>query len=295
MGALGGIFSILSYCYFFIIFLEFTAFIVNAGKQLSWNGNMLSAESQATFSMLFPYNIDYPVNPAEAGSVMWNLFIDCALLLAWTVPHSILARPDVKTKFGADPSDKAGLYRSVYVFIATSTLHLFMRFWQPLYATEKVAPVWDVSSDPLWNKVLICGYLFGVLWLLSATFAIDHFELTGIKQATGFDLYALCGLSVEGFTSRWHYGLVRHPIMTGWFLMFFCVPTMTVNHLFFSIGMSAFIISEVKFYEEPRLKDAFPIEYGRYQRNTGAYCPMPFMNQRKDDTFTPLVEREHEN
>lgn len=282
------IISILAYLYFFVIFLEFIAFGINAGKGLTWNDNVLSPEGQKTFSTFFPYNIDYPFEPTFQLSSNWACVANIVNILLWTIPHSVLARPDVKTMVGADPTDQTGIYRSFYVLFATATLHTFMQFWQPMFVDK--APLWDFSKDPLWNMVLTCGYLAGVLFLLSATFAIDHMELVGIKQTTGVDVYGMAGVRAEGFTNRLHYRFIRHPIMTGWLVMFFCVPTMTWNHLLMSVCLSAFIFAEVKFFEEPRLKENFGAQYATYMRNTGSYCPMPFIGMRKrDDAFTPLV------
>jgi len=43
-------------------------------------------------------------------------------------------------------------------------------------------------------------YAFGVFWLLTATMAVDHFELFGIKQSTGIDVMAKVGLGTNGFS-----------------------------------------------------------------------------------------------
>jgi len=279
---LGSIISLLIYVYFLLILLEFTAFLVNAGKGLTWNGNVLGYGAHATFSMLFPYNIDYAYDPTLGLPSHWPLVLNLLNLGLWIIPHSVLARPDVKKMMGADPTDKTGMYRSYYVLFSSVTLHLLMHFWQPMYMSS--APLWDVSHSPVWNKVFICGYMAGFVWLVSATFAIDHFEFWGVKQATGIDLYGMVGWSVNGFTRRLHYSLIRHPVMTGWFLMFFIAPTMTWNHLLFSLCMSLFILFDVKLFEEPRLLDNYPTEYPQYMKTTGAYCPMPFIcGGRKGD------------
>jgi len=283
-------FATASYLYFLVILLQFIAFSINAGKELSWNGSLVGAETLETFSTYFPYNIDFAYDPTLSFTPAVAFIANMVSMCLWAIPHSVLARPDVKKMVGADPMDKTGIYRSLYVFFAALTWHLMMHFWQPVYTSG--APVWDVSQNPIWNKLLICGYVAGILWLVTATFAIDHMELVGIKQGTGIDIYGMAGLSVEGFTTRLHYRFIRHPIMTGWFFLFFSIPTMTWNHLLFSVCMTTYIHIAVKFFEEPRMKDNFGVEYKAYMRNTGSYCPMPFIGGRKDESFTPLMEED---
>ncbi len=53
--------------------------------------------------------------------------------------------------------------------------------------------------------------------------------------------------------TRAHYSLVRHPIMTGFFIMFLGVPKMTYNHMFFSLSCIAYILLAVYLLEEPDL------------------------------------------
>ncbi len=96
-------------------------------------------------------------------------------------------------------------------------------------------------------------YAFGFLWTLTATLAIDHFELFGIKDSTGVDIMDKVGLGVTGFKVRAHYSLCRHPIMTGFFMMFTFIPRMTYNHVFFSVGCIVYILIAVRFFEEPDL------------------------------------------
>lgn len=284
-------FAIVAYLYFLVILLQLVAFSINAGKELSWNGSLVGAGTLETFRTYFPYNIDYAYDTTLAYHPVMALIANMVSMSLWIIPHSLLARPEVKRMFGADPMDKTGIYRSCYVFFATLTWHVMMHFWQPAYTSS--APVWDVSENPIWNKLLICGYVAGILWLVTATFAIDHMELVGIKQGTGIDIYRMAGVSVEGFTTRLHYRLMRHPMMTGWFFIFFSIPTMTWNHLLFSVVMTTYIHVAVKFFEEPRMQDHFGVEYKTYMRTTGSYCPMPFIGgKKKDESFTPLMEED---
>ena len=83
---------------------------------------------------------------------------------------------------------------------------------------------------------------------------------------------AKLGLGVNGIVIRAHYELCRHPIMTGFFMMFTFVPEMTYNHLFFSISCIVYILIAVKFFEEPQLLEEF-VEYKDYMETTPTYCP----------------------
>ena len=61
------------------------------------------------------------------------------------------------------------------------------------------------------------------------------------------------GLKDE-FVLRAHYHLCRHPMMTGFFFVIFITPMMTINHLFFAVCVTIYILVAVKFYEEPDLR-----------------------------------------
>lgn len=113
-----------------------------------------------------------------------------------------------------------------------------------------------------------------MLFVLSATFAIDHFELFGIKQGTGLDIYGKLGIGFgDKFTTRLHYRLIRHPIMTGFFIMFIFCPRMSVNHAIWSVCCITYILLAVKLLEERDLKKAHP-EYAQYMDETCAFVPL---------------------
>ena len=118
-------------------------------------------------------------------------------------------------------------------------------------------------------------YAVGSLWLVTSTFAIDHGDLFGITQGTGFDIYKKLGIGTNGnFVSRLHFHYCRHPIMWGFFCIFFITPMMTVNHLFFAVSLSIYIVISVKLFEEPDLRSWFPKEYPVYEKTTPAFCPI---------------------
>ena len=93
---------------------------------------------------------------------------------------------------------------------------------------------------------MIGGYLFGVLWLVSSTFAIDHFELFGLRQGLGMG--ELLKFVPEGFVTILHYRLVRHPIMTGFFIMLFSIVEFTAGRVFIAAFISSYILVWYKTY-----------------------------------------------
>ena len=70
------------------------------------------------------------------------------------------------------------------------------------------------------------------IWKLkkvSSTYALDHYELFGLRQGLKMgDMLKAPGTG-ENFVTLMHYKLVRHPIMTGFFIMFWSVPIMTMG------------------------------------------------------------------
>ena len=150
--------------------------------------------------------------------------------------------------------------------------HLRTATWEPLLTSFE--PLWDLTNNNVTLALSMLGVVFGTLWLVSATFAIDHFDLFGVKQGTGYDVYKWFGCEIsETFSKRLHLQYVRHPIYTGFFLVFFVTPLMTLNHLVFAVTGGAYIVAAVAYLEEPDLRAAHP-EYAEYAKNTPAFCPM---------------------
>ena len=163
------------------------------------------------------------------------------------------------------------MYRTVYVATAALLMHLKVISWEPLMTG--FGPLWDISGNRWSLGVTMALALCAFLWLVSATFAIDHFDLFGIKQGTGLDIYKKLGLAIgDTFSARLHHQLVRHPIYLGFLLIFFLTPIMTLNHLLFSLVSTIYIILATKFLEEPDLLEKHP-EYAEYVK-AGACCPL---------------------
>ncbi len=129
--------------------------------------------------------------------------------------------------------------------------------------------VWDVTWPPgrigLW-------ILFGLGWavVFSATFMINHFDLFGLRQV----YLASRGRPYTdlNFRTPLLYRFVRHPIMLGFIIAFWAIPTMTVGHLVFAVATTAYILIALQF-EEHDLGTALGDQYREYRRRVPMLIP----------------------
>ena len=142
-----------------------------------------------------------------------------ALLLLFAVQHTVMARPWFKRRWVPAPAERA-----TFVLCANLALVLLFWLWRPLPGT-----VWRVPQPSA--GALIALYAAGWVVAISATFAISHADLFGLRQAF---LHARRAVyRPPAFTRRGLYRFVRHPLMTGFLLIFWAAPTMSAGHLLF--------------------------------------------------------------
>lgn len=263
--------SFAAFGYFWYVFTQCAAFMINLGHF------SFVTDYVPIVQTIFPYSLDHQsMESAIGGDPLIAAFVANVLLLGFfAIPHSLFARPAMKKILG-EPEANSGqrsLYRTVYVLQSSLALHLLMRYWQPVL--PDAAPVWDLlSPGHAAGIVLVVLYLVAAVWTITSLFALDHFELLGVKQGSGIDIMAKLGFQpLQGLVVRAHYSLCRHPIMVGFFGLFFLVPVMTWNHVFFSVSCTTYILLAVTFLEEPDLYRAFPDEYSKYAQTVPAYCP----------------------
>ncbi|WP_349258612.1 methanethiol S-methyltransferase [Steroidobacter sp.] len=201
------------------------------------------------------------IDAAPSISVGKAIAIDIALLAAFALQHSIMARPAFKrwwTRFVPAPAE-----RSTYVLFSSLALILLFWLWQPIGAV-----IWQVDH-PVGKAVLYAGYASGWVLLLIATFLINHFDLFGLRQSW---LYFVGRPYTEiPFRTPGLYKVVRHPLYVGWLLAFWCTPTMTAAHLLFAVMTTAYILIAIQF-EEHDLTHTFP-EYASYRQRVPALIP----------------------
>jgi len=211
-------------------------------------------------NILAPQTIDFGP-PASLGAA---LAIDVALILAFAMQHSVMARPAFKdwwTRLVPTPVE-----RSTYVLASCLVLIALMAWWRPINGM-----IWNVSNPVGWWCVTL---LFVSGWLLVplVSLAISHLDLFGVRQVWLF-------LTNRPYTSLpfrtpLPYNLVRHPLYVGWALAFWATPTMTLGHLLFAVLMSVYMFAASR-VEERDLIAYFGAAYEDYRRRVPAFLPLP--------------------
>jgi protein-S-isoprenylcysteine O-methyltransferase Ste14 len=211
-----------------------------------------------TGNLLVPKSIDTPTSTAFAPALAINL----ALLLAFGLSHSIMARPAFKrvwTRLIPPPIE-----RSTYVLVSCVMVGLLMWQWRSMGAV-----IWDVQN-PIGRGVLWA--LFAAGWLLgpAVSMMINHFDLFGTRQVW---LY-LKGREYESlpFRTPMLYARVRHPLYIGWALAFWATPTMTVGHLLYAVVLTGYM-GLAALVEERDLVAHFGDHYESYRRNVPRFIP----------------------
>ena len=190
----------------------------------------------------------------DVGALLQNI----GLLALFGLQHSGMARSSFKAKLKSRVPQVPE--RNLYVASSGLVTLAIVFFWQPINT-----PVWEASSQ-IGSWLLWGGYLSGLVILLAGFIAIDPLELMGLRQS------GWAKPSQQSFRLSWLHQRVRHPIYTGFLLVFWMTPTMTLGHLLFAVGMSAYIRVGI-FYEEKDLLNRFPEDYLRYKRHVPMLLP----------------------
>jgi methanethiol S-methyltransferase len=243
------VYAIMSYAVFLVSFLWAVGFV----------GNYLVTKS-----------IDVGGRTNLSGAIV----VDLLLLGLFAIQHSFMARPAFKQWWAK--LFPVACQRSTYVLLSSLILLLLFWQWRPI-----PMPIWQVGGMAAW-------LLIGVSWLgwlivLASTFMIDHFDLSGLRQA----FFALRGAEIpsQSFKTPLLYKIVRHPLMLGFLLAFWATPEMTAGHLLFAIMTTAYILVGLQF-EERDLIAQFGTTYQQYRRRVPMLLPRIFGRSRADNRQT---------
>jgi protein-S-isoprenylcysteine O-methyltransferase Ste14 len=229
----------------------------------------------ATFLYLAGWlgNIFVPRSIDSPGQGPWQmaLLINTLLVVLFGVQHSVMARPTFKkwwTKFIPEPIE-----RSTYVLFTNLALLVLFWQWRPMGGV-----IWDVQHPT--GRALLFG-LCAVGWLtvLITTFLINHFDLFGLRQVWLYfrgKPYTNLTFSTPG-----PYQFVRHPLYVGWMIAFWATPTMTVVHLLFALGTTAYMLIAIPF-EERNLVEFHGDRYSAYRQRVAML--IPFSSSRRHES-----------
>jgi protein-S-isoprenylcysteine O-methyltransferase Ste14 len=173
-------------------------------------------------------------------AILWDL----GLFTVFALHHSVFARERVRAWVAR--TVPAPLERSFYVWIASLLLIGVCALWRPVPGVA-----WSIEPPTGWVLYLVMAA--GVWLSVRSAGVIDVWELAGVRQVEGRPgggpLPASGGSQVGPFKATGPYGIVRHPIYLGWFLMVFGVPRMTGTRLVFALVSCAYLLIAIPLEE----------------------------------------------
>lgn len=185
--------------------------------------------------------------------------VNVGLLLLFGLQHSVMARASFKQRlYRVLP---AALERSTFVWTSGVAMAATVLLWQPVDGFV----LWQAGGVASW---LLLGLgVLGWAYLFAATFAINHWDLFGLRQAW-LAAHGERYTHVE-FKEHWMYRYSRHPIMLGVLIGIWAIPTMTATQLFLTAGLTLYIAVGVYFEERDLIRQWGP-KYLEYKRRVGA-------------------------
>lgn len=219
-----------------------------------------------TFVYLFGFMIGFGVPTAldgEPQGPLWRaLLVNLGLVALFGVQHSVMARPWFKRALTRIIPSAAE--RPTYVLLSCVALVAMFWLWRPIGGD-----IWRVDNRPA-ALALVALFAAGGGLVFVATFLINHFDLFGLRQVWLF----LRGRPYTQlkFGTPAIYKYVRHPLYVGWIITFWATPHMTIAHLVFALGMTAYILLAIK-WEERDLVSVHGSDYIEYRKNVPMLTP----------------------
>lgn len=196
---------------------------------------------------------EWPVSP---------VLVNLGLVSMWGFIHTVMARQsfkDLVTKLIPVAAE-----RPTYVLIAGITSIALVGYWH-----QVPGQLWHLEAGLL-ASVILCVFWFGWVFLLASTFAINHFDLFGLRQV--YLHYRELPQAPIAFVKRAMYQYIRHPIQTGVIIGVWATPSMSMTHALLSVGFTAYIFIGL-WYEERDLIKAHGQDYTDYKKEAGKLFP----------------------
>jgi len=226
--------------------------------------------SYVLFLVVFLYAIGFVsgflvVKTIDTGAVVAlaeALPVNLALMSLFAIQHSLMARQPFKNWWGQYVPKS--IERSTYVLLSSLGLALLFWQWRPIPDT-----VWTIANPSLAAAVLGLS-LLGWLTVLSSTFLINHFELSGLYQVA--NKFTDRAMPSPRFYRPLLYRFVRHPIYLGFIVAFWAASVMTLGHLLFAAVTTAYIFLGI-FLEERDHIAIFGDNYVLYKKPVSMILP----------------------
>lgn len=202
------------------------------------------------------------IDEGPTGSTAWAIVVDLLLLSAFAVQHSVMARPWFKRLWTRIVP--AAAERSTYVLLTSVTLALVMWLWRPLPDAA-----WDADQAAVRAAVYAVSFAGWALVLLS-TFAIDHYDLFGVRQVLRH--HDDRSPDEPTLVTPLLYRVVRHPLYLGFLIAFWAAPTMSAGRLLFAAAMTGYVLVAIRL-EERDLVGTFGDRYRAYRRRVPGLIP----------------------
>jgi protein-S-isoprenylcysteine O-methyltransferase Ste14 len=226
--------------------IAYAAFVASA----SWAVGFLACRGAPTC-------VDAPVT----RSAWTALGVDAALLLAFALQHTVMARTGFKRRVTRLIPPAAE--RSTFVLVTSLLLLALFGWWQPVGGT-----LWHV--DEPWSAAIWAVYGAGWVLVVWSTFAVDHADFLGVKQA--YRSLRRRDYRPPEFTQGGLYAWCRHPMMLGLLIAFWATPRMTAGHLAFAVATTGYIAVGIRFEERALVAQLGPA-YEDYARRVPALVP----------------------
>ena len=212
----------------------------------------------ASMAQLLPFGYLWAGSGLSVHPIVWNVI----LVAVWGLIHSGMARPKFKsalTKVIPVPAERA-----TYVLVSGVTSIVLTGYWM-----EIPGQVWQIEQGTL-VYALWAIFAFGWAFLFASTFAINHFDLFGLRQV--FLNFRNQPNPPLTFVKRAMYKYIRHPIQTGVLIGVWATPSMSMSQIVMSLGLSVYIFVGL-WFEERDLVAEHGDSYRSYRLETGKVLP----------------------
>lgn len=251
---LTAVFSIGAYFYGLYVLTAWLLFQMNFRSQSTWD---------PTLRALFPFAIDFDgdsvSNSGGGGIDSANLVRNCGAMLLFSAHHWTFARQFVKRHL------PEYLERSMFVAVCSGILHFVLWQWSDNHLHSDQQVLFRMVEPGTTGYAVYCGLmLLSWLFLVAASFNIDHFDLFGLKQGVLGSLRADY-IDPNGW---WLMKAVRHPMMSGLLgvLVLSPIGVTTYDRLLFS-ALNILHIAVGVYLEEGDLRGVDAQKWDQYCRN----------------------------